>query len=143
MTENKLPPQSAAAAAASFYKPGQTAPSAASVSHSINEILSRPPQLGQLPRLTASMYLNNHAAAAAAAVRLTKPLTDLPGRTPVYWPSPSPWQQRDQTTHQPYGISGNACSGSPGELHLIKMFCVIKSLINDVKSPKRIIYIYV
>ena len=95
MTESKVPPASSLGLPGSptaLYGGGKPMLSAAAASaHTINDILSKPagfPPLG-LPRLNTmtNMYLSSPAAAAAAAAgRFSKPLTDLPGRTPIYWP---------------------------------------------------------
>lgn len=112
MTQSKVPasplPTSAAAAAAAAAAASSSSLYCSKqqfagfpVTHSIHDILSRPPQL---PRLT-NMYLNNQSAVAAAvsaAGRLGKPLGELPGHSPVYWPgglgpslpgtAPNPWR---------------------------------------------------
>uniref|UniRef100_A0A8B9J4E7 NK6 homeobox 1 n=1 Tax=Astyanax mexicanus TaxID=7994 RepID=A0A8B9J4E7_ASTMX len=69
--------------------------------HGINDILSRPSSspaglLSGLPRFSSlspppphGLYFSPGAAAAAAAVavgRYPKPLTELPPRTPIFWP---------------------------------------------------------
>ncbi|XP_074088222.1 homeobox protein Nkx-6.2 [Macrotis lagotis] len=73
--------------------------------HGISDILGRPVGaggnlLGGLPRLgglatSAGMYFNPAAAAAAAVSRYPKPLAELPGRPPIFWPGVmqgSPWR---------------------------------------------------
>lgn len=78
--------------------------------HGINDILSRPPAalpggpaglLSGLPRFGSlsppphGLYFGPGGAAVAVA-RYPKPLADLPGRTPIFWPgvmqSPPPWR---------------------------------------------------
>ncbi|KAM8829177.1 homeobox protein Nkx-6.1 [Spinachia spinachia] len=78
--------------------------------HGINDILSRPPAalpggpaglLSGLPRFSSlsppphGLYFGPGGAAVAVA-RYPKPLADLPGRTPIFWPgvmqSPPPWR---------------------------------------------------
>ncbi|XP_061119763.1 homeobox protein Nkx-6.1 isoform X2 [Conger conger] len=77
--------------------------------HGINDILSRPSIvasgaaavaasssagiLSGLPRFSSlspppppGLYFSPSAAAAVAVARYPKPLTDLPGRTPIFWP---------------------------------------------------------
>ncbi|KAL8187173.1 UNVERIFIED_CONTAM: Homeobox protein Nkx-6.2 [Gekko kuhli] len=77
--------------------------------HGISDILGRPVAAGAassllsgLPRLNglataaaAGMYFSPAAAAAAAAARYPKPLAELPGRPPIFWPGVmqgSPWR---------------------------------------------------
>lgn len=96
MTEMKVPSTSANLLSQSPYtSPGSFKPSSSlatslATPHGITDILSRAgapfSNLG-LPRLNSGtgMYLNS-AAAAAAAARLPKPLAELPGRPPIYWP---------------------------------------------------------
>uniref|UniRef100_A0A673LZY6 Homeobox protein Nkx-6.2-like n=1 Tax=Sinocyclocheilus rhinocerous TaxID=307959 RepID=A0A673LZY6_9TELE len=66
--------------------------------HGISDILGRPITAGQLlsgfPRIngltSAGMYFN-----PAAVSRYPKPLTELPGRAPIFWPGmmqASPWR---------------------------------------------------
>lgn len=73
--------------------------------HGISDILGRPgctpgnllsglPRLNGLSASTAGMYFNP-AAAAAAVSRYPKPLAELPGRPPIFWPGvmqSSPWR---------------------------------------------------
>ncbi|XP_029283131.1 homeobox protein Nkx-6.1-like isoform X2 [Cottoperca gobio] len=75
--------------------------------HGINDILSRPPAaiaaaaaasssagiFSGLPRFSSlspppppGLYFSPGAAAAVAVARYPKPLADLPGRTPIFWP---------------------------------------------------------
>lgn len=82
----------------------------AATPHGINDILSRPVAtsassagiLSGLPRFSnlsppppPGLYFSPSAAAAVAVARYPKPLADLPGRTPIFWPgvmqSP-PWR---------------------------------------------------
>ncbi|XP_033870375.1 homeobox protein Nkx-6.1-like [Acipenser ruthenus] len=82
----------------------------AATPHGINDILSRPVAtsassagiLSGLPRFSTlspppppGLYFSPSAAAAVAVARYPKPLADLPGRTPIFWPgvmqSP-PWR---------------------------------------------------
>ena len=94
MTEMKVPSTSAGGLLtqtpynnhASF----KASASALATPHGISDILSRAGapfgNLG-LPRINSTssgVYLNS--AAAAAAARLPKPLAELPGRPPIYWP---------------------------------------------------------
>uniref|UniRef100_A0AAQ4NZX2 Uncharacterized protein n=1 Tax=Gasterosteus aculeatus aculeatus TaxID=481459 RepID=A0AAQ4NZX2_GASAC len=89
----------------------------------INDILSRPPAalpgagglLSGLPRFGSlsppphGLYFGPGGAAVAVA-RYPKPLADLPGRTPIFWPgvmqSPPPWRD-----------ARFACSPRESELH--------------------------
>ena len=108
MTEMKIPSSSSSALLTPYsqstgLKQGAfSAPPA--TPHSIQDILARQATsqafhsgLAALqPRLNstaAGLYLNS---AAAAASRFPKPLTDLPGRTPIYWPGmlqgPGSWR---------------------------------------------------
>ncbi|XP_021019214.1 homeobox protein Nkx-6.1 isoform X2 [Mus caroli] len=81
----------------------------AATPHGINDILSRPAAsspaglLAGLPRFSSlsppppppGLYFSPSAAAVAAVGRYPKPLAELPGRTPIFWPgvmqSP-PWR---------------------------------------------------
>ncbi|CAO2639182.1 Homeobox protein Nkx-6.1 [Lemmus lemmus] len=81
----------------------------AATPHGINDILSRPSMpvasglLAGLPRFSSlsppppppGLYFSPSAAAVAAVGRYPKPLAELPGRTPIFWPgvmqSP-PWR---------------------------------------------------
>ncbi len=98
MTEMKIP---ASSSILTPYSQSQlkgsgafSVPSSAATPHSIQDILSRQASAASFhsglaalqPRLNstaAGLYLNS---AAAAASRFPKPLADLPGRTPIYWP---------------------------------------------------------
>lgn len=88
--------------------------------HGISDILGRPiTTAGQLlsgfPRInglatSAGMYFN-----PAAVSRYPKPLTELPGRAPIFWPGMmqgSPW--RDPRMHCPgkcvHGLHQNRCA---------------------------------
>jgi len=107
MTEMKVPPASSLltqtpySSASPLKSPtGMNLNSLASAtSHNISDILSRSlagaGPLGQLSQLgfprfntssAAGMYLNSAAAVAAASSRFPKPLAELPGRAPIYWP---------------------------------------------------------
>ena len=107
MTEMKIPSSSSSLLTPYSQNAGlkQGAFSASPATpHSIQDILARQATsqafhsgLAALqPRLNttaAGLYLNS---AAAAASRFPKPLTDLPGRTPIYWPGmlqgPGSWR---------------------------------------------------
>lgn len=127
MTEMKMPP---ASSGLSSSTPGavytsmsqaalkQMALNAAGTPHGIQDILSRShsalaAHYGQLtaglPRLNLSqagggvggVYLGSSpAAAAAAASRFPKPLAELPGRSPIYWPgvlqNPANWRPQGE-----------------------------------------------
>ncbi|KAM9326802.1 homeobox protein Nkx-6.2 [Gastrophryne carolinensis] len=78
--------------------------------HGISDILGRPlgaatlgassNLLSSLPRInglatSTGMYFNPAAAAAAAVSRYPKPLAELPGRAPIFWPGvmqSAPWR---------------------------------------------------
>ncbi|XP_029940299.1 homeobox protein Nkx-6.1 [Salarias fasciatus] len=88
---------------------GSPQQSSSATPHGINDILSRPsascssagilsglPRFGSLsPPPPPGLYFSPGAAAAVAVARYPKPLADLPGRTPIFWPgvmqSP-PWR---------------------------------------------------
>lgn len=86
--------------------------------HGISDILGRPAGclLSGLPRLsglatTAGMYFNPTAAAVS---RYPKPLAELPGRPPIFWPGMiqgSPW--RDPRL---------ACPSTYRQLHICSLF---------------------
>uniref|UniRef100_A0A8C9S127 NK6 homeobox 1 n=1 Tax=Scleropages formosus TaxID=113540 RepID=A0A8C9S127_SCLFO len=69
---------------------------AAATPHGINDILSPSSSAGilsGLPRFSSlspppphGLYFSPSAAAAVAVARYPKPLTELPGRTPIFWP---------------------------------------------------------
>uniref|UniRef100_A0A672IDV8 NK6 homeobox 1 n=1 Tax=Salarias fasciatus TaxID=181472 RepID=A0A672IDV8_SALFA len=70
---------------------GSPQQSSSATPHGINDILSRP----SAPPPPPGLYFSPGAAAAVAVARYPKPLADLPGRTPIFWPgvmqSP-PWR---------------------------------------------------
>ncbi|XDV38608.1 hypothetical protein PO909_007972 [Leuciscus waleckii] len=100
MTEMKTPlypayPLSSTGPASSTSPTGSHHQSAVATPHGINDILSRPAMvtgmiLSGLPRFSSlspppppGLYFSPSAVAVA---RYPKPLTDLPGRTPIFWP---------------------------------------------------------
>ncbi|XP_076139416.1 homeobox protein Nkx-6.1 [Alosa pseudoharengus] len=113
MTEMKTPLYPAyplsSGGPASSTSPTATSPNPGATPHGINDILSRPSILAAgaaaavaatssagilsgLPRFSSlspppphGLYFSPGAAAVAVA-RYPKPLTDLPGRTPIFWP---------------------------------------------------------
>ena len=113
MTEMKVPSSSSSlltpySQGAALKQGAFSAPAA--TPHSIQDILARQATsqafhsgLAALqPRLNstaAGLYLNS---AAAAANRFPKPLADIPGRTPIYWPGmlqgPAAWRHSGELT---------------------------------------------
>uniref|UniRef100_A0A3B4UUU9 NK6 homeobox 1 n=1 Tax=Seriola dumerili TaxID=41447 RepID=A0A3B4UUU9_SERDU len=104
MTEMKTPlypayplsstgPNSSTSPATTSPNPGGMAQCSSATPHGINDILSRPSASSAgLPRFSSlspppppGLYFSPSAAAVAVA-RYPKPLADLPGRTPIFWP---------------------------------------------------------
>ncbi|XP_048876225.1 homeobox protein Nkx-6.1 isoform X2 [Brienomyrus brachyistius] len=103
-------PASSTSPSATSPNPGGIPQCAIATPHGINDILSRPSVvsagaaaavaasssagiLSGLPRFSSlspppphGLYFSPSAAAAVAVARYPKPLTDLPGRTPIFWP---------------------------------------------------------
>nr|AUN27669.1 NK6 [Lineus ruber] len=109
MTEMKVPATTAMLTQTSPYTQASIKQTLSSPStpHGIQDILSRGSQLmqlqqlGALQRVNAGMYFNPQA-------RFSKPLAELPGRTPIYWPgimqSPA-WRPPGNRSLEDYGLS--------------------------------------